>query len=632
MLCLSQMAGAQTAGFSFSTDKQFYRTDEVLRVNLSFPSQACYALSSPVYIRILNNAMEPVKQLVVKSVRGSTVANIYLTDLDTGYYLLQAYNQPEGGPSSLQQIAFGMNIPADKQVKELKHQLSLYPESGQALLNHTTRFAVYLKTQTGKPVQEKILVRNKAGLLIAIINTAANGWQYVDLPVVAKDELSFTTGGGELLTILRSDSSPFVKNYGFAISAEPAAGLMQVEIKKAEGEMKRKAVLEVFYNDVLLHDATAFFNSDTTIVGTQFRADGLANKLLRLILKDASGNIVTERLVMMPAVTTDTEATVLQSEIDCRADGPIYATGYSFLAGPLNNQLIPFQLKHTDPERNPAGFSLVFQNKLYAGKTIDYAILQGDANLLQGGEITADLNGIVRINNCDFSGEAVIQFYENNKQVMPFTNVAYPGTNDVNDEGILLLNNLAGDNVAGKSFAALANGQTINNGDDKVKELKGVSVSATKRSSLTELDNKYVSNGMFKNMSGRQVNVEDDEMAVNYTLTSFLMKSFPGITSDRTAGKINGMTYRLGYLDFYLDEQVVDFLAISSLHLRDIGYIKFFTTPVRGGMAEQKGGQLLRGNSYAAGLQGSVAVYTRKYTAQEVSGIEGLPIRGYVKE
>jgi hypothetical protein len=157
-----------------------------------------------------------------------------------------------------------------------------------------------------------------------------------------------------------------------------------------------------------------------------------------------------------------------------------------------------------------------------------------------------------------------------------------------------------------------------------VVSMKNVIVYADKKSRLNEVEDKYIINGMFKNRNGSQMIVEDDPTAINYSVLDYLMKNIPGLMIRNRV-----LQYRQGYLEFFIDEILVTDLTMVSMN--DIGLIKFYTNPLSSGLSAQRGGALTRGNSFAAGIQGSVAIYTKKgnLSGSGQTGNRGVMVTGY---
>lgn len=633
LLIFTDPAVAQSNNIGLSIEKEFYSSKEDLSYTITQSSGPCTGVINTAYLVLLNSKMQTIQHQIVQLKRAKTTFHLSLLGMDTGYYLVRAYTK-ESRPENTQSIAIGIDIPVQEQIKEEQLTASLYPEGGKMLVNFTNRFAISLRTQTGRPVQDHLLIRNNQNQLIAVCSTGTNGWAAVDIPTLRNDVITIHTSKGKLLHTINTAKDEMVKDVGFCLHIEQQGEQIIAEMRKAEGELSRKASFQVFYKDILLYESAGVFREDTTIVATSFSTEGLENKLLRLVLKDGNEMVASERLALLPAVKNEADALTVEAEISCGIDGTLPLYIENFLAQTIFDNLIAMKGKK-QPVSIPTvteGFSLRFQNKALSGQTVNYTITDTIGNLIQVGKALSDSTGLFAIEGCLFKRQARVLFYNEGKQLTGFTPVHTYYMEE--KEGRMALNKLEAliqktDTTGLKSglfeLPALSKPVSIS----AEKELQTVTVVGVKKSRIEELEDKYVSNGMFKNMSARSYNLEDDPFIANYKLGDYLLKRVPGIFIRQSS-----LYYRRGYLDYYIDESNVDPETALGINLLEVAYIKFFSTPVRGGMAAERGGAMLRGSSFAAGLQGSVAIYTKKYVGAKETGIQskGLNVNGYVNE
>lgn len=623
--CIS--SSAQTAAAFISSDKTFYSSSESIHYTITPSSVSCNGGTVMAYVDLLNEQLQLVHQQVIKLSDHETNFELSLAGISPGYYLLRAYTpqqarQPGG---KIHSIAIGIDIPLAQQEDTRPLVAMFYPEGGKVLLNFTTRFTVFLQTPNGQPVTDKILVRNKAGQLIAAAKTSANGWAAIDIPLVQHDFCTIITGKGDTLRTIDTDNDPLVQKTGYSLHTSLSGEQAMVEMRKAEAEPTSAANLRVFYKNILLYESKALFRGDTTIVETGFLVKGFENKLLRLVLSDADHHPLAERLLLIPSVNNDEDMKLLKEEWQCRGVQRSMA-GYDFLQlSTVNDYLV--SMLPADTAATADGFSLFFMEPSLAGQTPDYSIMDEKGAIIQIGSATADNSGKLEISGCTFKGAASVKFYVNGKEAgneiknIPASPSGYDYTMARQE-----LYALKQDPAPSKSHA----GMTGNNPDDATantphKEMQGITVSATRKTRLSDLEDKYVRNGMFKDMSALSFNVEDDSTAARMSLTDYLLKKVPGLMM-----KQGNLVYKMGVLDYYVDE--ASYKDIPEMYMGEVGFIRFFKSPVSGGFSAQKGGALVRGgNGFVGGLQGTVAIYTKKAEPGKSTGPvrKGLPVKGY---
>ena len=629
----SHSVWSQSNNLNLSINKIFYNKGEAIHFSVTQSSPVCNGVSATAYLDLLDSKLQTLQQEIIKLNGLQTHQQFIPAEADSGYYLLRTYTKEQAAlhPETIKYIVIGVGLVAESQVNKNLQTVLLFPESGQAMVNFTNRFAFFVQDHTGRPVQEKLLIRNKAAQLIAICNTDAGGWGAADIPLLQNDIVTIQTADGAVLKTINVTPAE-VSNNGFSLHTAIEAGQVIVEMRKAEGELKNKIVLEVMHKNVLLYDARAAFRADTNIIATSFSAKGFENKLLRLLLKDEDGSIVSERQLLVPAVHTSEEWEQVLSEISCSSAFPAVVATNNMSPNTINDYLIPVK-PSVQSQAQAEGFSLFFLNKEAAGQTLHYSISGSNSAVLQMGSAAADSTGRWEINGCTFKGDASVQFYLNNKQLNSYTKRVFPVIHSDSATALQKITSLlaaqpAPGNAGLNSYAA---NNAVNQKNES--ELETVTV-VGKKSRIAELEDKYISNGMFRDMNATSINVEDDESAANYSLENYIPKRISGLIV-RPFERHNIFLYRNGFLDYYLDETPIDYLAIKDIRLSEIGLIRFFKNPVRGGMPAERGGQLLKGGSgYAAGLQGSIVVYTKKFTGvKEPAGTaKGIHIAGYINE
>lgn len=623
---------------SIATDKEFYNSGEKAQVSIYQSILPCNNSINAVYLELFDKNVKIVKRSIFEL--KDPVETIYfsLSDLETGYYVLRVYTevQRKSSVSSINDVLIGVNIPMKERSAMMQNiKCTLYPESGKALINFKTKFAVHLETDNSRPLREKLFVRNKDGLLIGICTTSSTGWGYLDLPIVKDDRYTISTSNGQLIdSLINKGNTPF-SDLGFSLRAEIENDLIVVEMRKAENEVRRKVKLQVFWGDMVLHEAVGVFRDDTSIVATAIPIQGMENKLMRLKLYDENGKIVSERLFIIPNLSNSADHYKIISEIMCQSIGGPHFALESFSPQDVNNCLISSSfLDNKNNINKSAGFALYFQAFGLNGNSISYSINDSVGNLLQVGTTIVDNDGFLKIEDCVFNGFGFCHFYLQKQEVSQKIKLLsfIPGTIDtlaiVSRMNSVLM---VGDNVKNvDTFSIKYSGRIT--GPGKEKELENVTVTTKTAIRKEVLENKYVRNNLFRDQNSFSVDVEDDEFALNYTLRDYLTKTIPGLQLRNE--KINGVNsqvliYRSGYVDVFVDESPV--FDLPEMSLRDVGYIKFFRDPVRGGMAAAKGGGLLKGSSFVGGLQGSIAIYTRRFdqTAKPISRGWGILVKGF---
>jgi hypothetical protein len=601
---------AQIGIYEFMADKVYYNGTESMEAKISIRKKITKRENEFCYLQLLDNRQTLVKEKVLRLSDELIAYNLTLADVDTGIYYLRILNSNRNFVSA---IWIGVNIPDRLQNRNVPPTLTLYPEGGRALTGFTQTFFGSLLSPVGAPLQRTILVRNKKNQLIAAAKTNNAGQTAIKIPLLKDDLLTISTTSGETLGVYNTSDTVFSKEKGFAIQAGHTEGQLLAEAWRGILEPKNNMKLQLYFNDKLLFETPCIFRGDTNIVATSFPMENLRNRLLNLVLTDSNNNVYANRHYFITENSQEPYLSFLPEELQ-------FLDTQNNLSD-INNRLIAFS--PIDNVKPAQGFSLFFQNKNMPNTLLSYAVMNEQNGLLQAGQIETNDSGIIELTEFVFTGQAYVQFYIKGKAVNGFRTISnpiiplYEQQKKAEEINRLLL--------AGTDSIDKKENQHIIEIMENNKEftLEEVNVSSTKKTRIEELEEVYVSNGMFRDINSIGIDVEADNFARNYGVATFVLKYIPGLTV--------GLKYRGGYIDAYLDETPIDLLQLGEIFMGDIAYIKFFRTPVRGGMAAQRGGALMRGDSYAAGLQGSLALYTKKYIEKSnpTTGNKGIVVNGY---
>ena len=136
--------------------------------------------------------------------------------------------------------------------------------------------------------------------------------------------------------------------------------------------------------------------------------------------------------------------------------------------------------------------------------------------------------------------------------------------------------------------------------------LPNVTVSTKTKTRIEELENKYVSSNLFKQMFEKKINVLDDDQARNgLNIFDYLaMRDMRlRVTFKKIAFPIPRVVKTI-IADFYVDEVFTDVAVVSEILVSEIAYIKVFNTGIRGGSFNR-----------------AIAIYTKKGNENESSTI-----------
>lgn len=592
---------------------------DTLRYTIYSPLSACIDYPATAYITLRNEKQALVKSQIVKLSGGQTLFAMPLSALDSGFYFLSVYSSANTLAENTygNTVCIAVDMPYEEWDKLNKPVVQLYPEGGKALLNFKNRFAVSLKSVSGNPLSEKLYFRNKDNKLVAIGKPNTLGWCAVDLPCAADDTIYIFDARGKEITRLINNADKLFSHTGFSLHAYEDGANLMVDMMKGELATGQTVYFELYYKEKLLAESTGRFRDDTTIVTTAIPAAAYINRLLRLVLKDEKANVLAQRFYIINKSDGGHE---IADELFC--NDIMELPGYYLLADAyMPDALIAGKSKQAGAVKSmpEKGFTLNFNNPFFKNKSVDYSIYGRQNELFQIGSANVDSSGNVVINECDFTGEGVAKFYENKKEVTGFQQTSFPISGQEKD----LLQSIFKEINAGERSVLTKNDVVIKD-TLPIVTMKNVTVQADKKSRLNEMEQKYVRNGMFNNRNGTQIIVEDDPTAINYSVLDYLMKYIPGLMIRNRI-----LQYRQGYLEFYIDEMLVT--DVSSVSMNDVGFIKFYNSPISGGLSAQRGGALVRGSSFAAGLQGSVAIYTKIGSAMKgkQTGNAGVMVTGY---
>ena len=595
-----------------TSDKLYYSGTENLEARIDiYQHRKTNPENIFCYLQLLNSRQILIKEVILKLRNEKSTYHFSLSGVDSGIYCLRLV---DNNLRPVTVVWIGVNVPEKLQNQNISPTLTLYAEGGQALSGFTQTFLGTLLSPQGTPLQKTIFIRNKEYQLIAAGKTNLKGMVALKIPLVKDDVLTISTAGGESLAVYQTNDTAFCKETGFAIQASHADGQLLAEAWRGIAELKNNLNLHLYSNDTLLFETHCIFREDTNIIVTSFPLQNLTNRLLKLVLTDANNNTYASRYFFVPDNAAQTSLAFLPDDLPCMDNQTCLLD--------INDRLIAFTNFHKRISKQ--GFSLFFQNKNVPNTLLNYAIIDEKNVLLQAGLSEVNNNGIIELSECVFENRAYVQFYSQGKTVNGFQNIGNPNLPIFPKEIIaseikklILTGNDSADKMINRNFIEL-----VKNNDETTME--EVTVSSTKKSRVEELDEIYVSNGMFRDMFSIKVDVESDNFAINYKAPIYAQKVIPGLTA--------GLNYRGGYIDIYLDEVLIDKPVFDNIFMGDIAYMKFFKNPVRGGMAAQKGGALLKGDGYAAGLQGSLALYTKKHVEKGSTntGNKGIPVYGYV--
>jgi hypothetical protein len=147
--------------------------------------------------------------------------------------------------------------------------------------------------------------------------------------------------------------------------------------------------------------------------------------------------------------------------------------------------------------------------------------------------------------------------------------------------------------------------------------LTGVTVTATKKTPIQILDEKYAS-GMFAGDAKQFDLINDPRAATSFNIFQYLQAQVAGLQVNTTSTPPT-MTWRGGSPQLYLDEFPTDAETVANMPVSNIAYVKVFRPPFMGGIN---------------GGNGGIAIYTRRgddVKPEPGKGLNSSNIRGYTQ-
>lgn len=612
--------------FMLLIDKNGYTKSDTIRYSVFTQLIPCYGNNLTANVVLRDAGQRIVSHQILRITNEQTDGLIPLAGIGSGYYFLSVVGQVaySTGKADGNTIGIPVDLPRSLMQQLEKPVIDFFPESGNSLLNFTNRFLITFMTRSGNPIKEKIYVRNQHNLLLAVCQTNRFGWGAADLPSVAGDSLFLSDSKMKILdTMIVLPSKRFSRD-AFSICLSEVAGNMGIQVRKGESSQLQKVYLEIYDNSRVLTEIPLSFMKDTVIVKVPLYTEQFRNKILKLLLKDAASRILAERYLYIDPESTANNRSERNAHVFCNSQ--VNATSLYLDAGnpALNDGLIALKSTVTTTDYiRENGFTISFSNPEYPNEEIDYYIHDSGNKIIQVGRVIADSSGQIQISNCTFSGKAFVKFYLNKAEITGFKELPLR-INIAETENIQkLMSQLAGPDL--KKYVDPAS--LLISSDSNVKVLENINLTATGKGRLIELEKKYVSNGLFRDHNSIPINIEDDPLARNYPLTDYLVRKIPGLFI--YDGELR---YRSGYVEVYIDEMYFSDQKLNNvINLNDIGYIKFYRNPISSGLSASGIGSVATGNSYAAGIQGSLSIYTRKFSSgiNNQSYKAGLLIQGY---
>ncbi len=611
--------------FTITTDKSSYKHTDTLSYSVFTQLTACHIAQPTAYVYIHTADHSLISRQILQLKQESTTLSIPLTGLDNGFYFISVFGYAAGKNSKLggNTVCIAVDLP-DSVTQQLDNRtVELIPACGKALINFNNRMIVTLKSWGGNPVHDKISFRNRQQQLIAVCQTNSFGWGAVDLPVVLDDSIWITDTKNKLLSVIPVENNRLFSNNGFSIHIPPYNDTMIIQVRKGDGATGQKVYLEVYEKEQAIAELPARFLNDTSIVNILFPAEDFSNKLLKVLLKNEKAEIIAERYVFSKNKDQQVATGLFCDAIT--ATTPFYLETES---PAINDGLIAFKPEYRDPMNNLAeeGFRLAFSNPEYGNTKTDYYIYNSQHEIIQTGSSIADSSGRIRISSCNFYGSGYIKFYVNKNEVDGFEEILH-GLDPEELENINAQFNQINNKFIRPTIIPLV-AQPV--AGTKIKTLENINLNVIVRNRIPELEKKYISNGLFRDHNSVQVNVEDDQFAINYSLTDYLVRKIPGLFIYK-----DELRYRNGYVEIYIDEMYMSNILLNQLiQTNDIGYIKFFRNPISSGLQATGLGSAAKGNSYAGGIQGSLAIYTKKSATINYNQPfrNGLLVKGYANE
>lgn len=611
-----------------SSDRTHYNASDSIKLFIQNPLYQCGHGSRVINIDLIDEKLKLVDRFYVQADKYDTEIKLAFSGLTSGRYILSAYinGLEEYGENDVNNILIFVNT--TDSIYENSYVLSIMPEGGRGLLNFQNRFRLYLRNIYGKPISERILVFNKTNQLIARTVTDNFGLGFADIPVLPNDSITFVTGNGVKLFHFFSNEYSVITDTGFTIRGSIVNDSIYIEMRRGEKEANTLIKLEAYINELLIFNAFGVFNKDTNIVETRFPIQGFENKLINIVLKSQANEVVAKRLMFLSKSNELVSSKEIFCEVNCNFPSRIDKVWLNL----MNDILIGCNyLNRSQSLEQEKGIRLNFRSNQFANTQLKYSLTDEKNSIIEIGIVDADSSGLITIKNCNFFQTAFARFYIEGKEVTnvisrePFKPLEY-------EYERFIARTVCQSNETDKKNSGYKN-EDLEGMEKTLQEVKVTSAGANR---IQQLEKKYIRNGMFYDLNSYSIDVESDSLGFTYSFFNFLEKHIPGLLKRKI--KINGiltdvLTYRGGFIEYYIDEVPISIDGMSNnfIDLRDVGFIKFFRNPISSGLSSQRGGQALPGGSgYVAGLQGSVAIYTKKYSEEKVSKkSKGIEVRGY---
>jgi hypothetical protein len=611
--------------FTITTDKSSYKHTDTLSYSVFTQLSACQNTQPTAYVYIHTTNQTIVSRQILQLNGEHTIVKIPLTDLDSGFYFISVFGYAHGNNSKLSgnTVCISVDLPYAVTQHLDNRLIEIIPECGKALISFNNRMIVTLKSRGGNPVCDKIFFRNRNQQLIAVCQTNSFGWGTVDLPVISDDSIWLTDTKKNLLSVIQVSNNRLFSNNEVSLHIQEFSGTIIIQIRKGDGASGHRVYLEVYDKAHALGEMSARFINDTSIISIPLPLGNYRNKLLKVLLKNEKAQIIAERYVFSESYDHQDTTGLFCEAIS--GTTPFYLeTG----SRAINDALIAFEPEYRDSINKLAeeGFRLGFTNPDYARGKIDYYIYNNQNEIVQAGSSIADSSGLIQISGCNFNGPGYVKFYSDKNEVTGFKEVSL-GLTPAEMEKIY-----AQFSQINKTYIrpAVIRAAALPAADHTAKTLENINLNVNVKNQYSELEKKYINNGMFRDHNSIQVNVEDDRLALNFSLTDYLVRKIPGLFI------YNGeLRYRAGYVEVYIDEMYIPDNNLNGIiQTNDIGYIRFFRNPISSGLQAMRTGSASNSNSYAAVLQASLAIYRRKYSTSDSKQPfqTGLLVQGFANE
>ncbi len=489
-----------------------------------------------------------------------------------GNYLLNAYISNQKPHENINPVIISYGSPLESAQKKVETGfINAVPHSDYALTNFNNRFIIQIHHKDTIPIQRDFLVHNQNNLLIAKGQTNQSGIALIDIP----------NKKGDIYTVSAKDCDKVIlstfSDTGFAIQAN---GLEQISISilKGENDKRMHPRLFIYLDTLLISESNLNFENQVGIVETLLDGNKLYGKLLTLKLVDQNDVFILKQHYWV--TSSNTNALIILKKLENNLDRDI------------QNSIV-------------STFPLQFQTDISPNSNLSYSLLDSNNQMIKIGQTKVDKNGSVEIPDCYFFGKTFLNLFFTDS--IPANTKKYVFSKKVSNE---YLQKLAAYFPKKPKIQYPSNNyQWVNDTIYSKEALPAVLVKARKKTRIQEMDEKYISNGMFRSPISRDIVVEDDESAQHYyrRFKEYLMKYIPGLNIIK--GELN---YRMGSVEIYVDEMQGKVLPDD---MAEIAYIKFIKGSLRGSNTSRNTGPLTTGSSYNVGVTAYVAVYTKKYVS-----------------